>query len=83
MIEIDIGRKIADGRRAKNLSQEQMAGKLFVSKQAVGKWERNESIPDILMLSRVGEIIGHTDLNYFLGEEIKICKCDNKCDCCK
>lgn len=83
MVEVDIGSKIVAGRRAKNLSQEQMASKLFVSKQAVGKWERNESIPDIVMLSKIGEIIGHTDLNYFLGEEIKICKCDSTCPCCE
>ncbi|MDD7640909.1 MAG: helix-turn-helix transcriptional regulator [bacterium] len=34
-------------RRANNLSQEEVAEKVNVSRQAYAKWERGESVPDI------------------------------------
>lgn len=59
-----IGSKIAQARKKFNVSQAQLAEKVFVSPQAVGKWERGESIPDIITFSRLAEILG-VDLNYF------------------
>lgn len=59
-----IGSKIARVRKEKNISQAQLAEQLFISPQAVGKWERGESIPDIITLNRLAEIMG-VDLNYF------------------
>jgi uncharacterized protein YjbI with pentapeptide repeats len=59
-----IGNKIADARKKTNISQAQLANQLFISPQAVGKWERGESLPDILTLTRLAEILG-VDLNYF------------------
>lgn len=59
-----IGSKIAKARKEKNMSQAQLAQLLFISPQAVGKWERGESIPDIITFNRLAEILG-VDLNYF------------------
>ncbi|RJP61621.1 MAG: helix-turn-helix domain-containing protein [Ignavibacteriales bacterium] len=59
-----IGSKIAKARKKINISQAQLAKQLFISPQAVGKWERGESIPDIITLNRLAEILG-VDLNYF------------------
>ncbi len=59
-----IGSKITKARKDKNMSQAQLAQLLFISPQAVGKWERGESIPDIVTINRLAEILGH-DLNYF------------------
>lgn len=59
-----IGNKIAKARKEISLSQAQLAQQLFISPQAVGKWERGESVPDIIMLNRLAEILG-VDLNYF------------------
>lgn len=59
-----IGNKIAKARKEINMSQAQLAQLLFISPQAVGKWERGESIPDILTFNRLAEILG-VDLNYF------------------
>lgn len=47
-----------------NISQADLAQRLFISPQAVGKWERGESIPDIITFNRLAEILG-VDLNYF------------------
>jgi|WetSurSiteA1Bulk_404760.scaffolds.fasta_scaffold02475_5 uncharacterized protein YjbI with pentapeptide repeats len=59
-----IGNKIADARKKVNISQAQLAQQLFISSQAVGKWERGESMPDIITFNRLAEILG-VDLNYF------------------
>lgn len=59
-----IGNKISTARKKLNLSQADLAQKVSISSQAVGKWERGESMPDILTLNRLAEILG-VDLNYF------------------
>jgi uncharacterized protein YjbI with pentapeptide repeats len=59
-----IGNKIAEARKKLNISQAQLAQHLSISSQAVGKWERGESMPDITTFNRLAEILG-VDLNYF------------------
>ncbi len=59
-----IGNKIAEARKNTHLSQAELAAHLFISSQAVGKWERGESMPDIVTFNRLAEILG-VDLNYF------------------
>jgi len=59
-----IGKKIAAARKKTNLSQAELAQRVSISSQAVGKWERGESMPDITTLNRLAEILG-VDLNYF------------------
>jgi uncharacterized protein YjbI with pentapeptide repeats len=59
-----IGNKITEARKKMNISQAQLAEHLFISPQAVGKWERGESMPDIITFNRLAEILG-VDLNYF------------------
>lgn len=59
-----IGNKIAEARKRVDISQAQLAQRLFISSQAVGKWERGESMPDITTFNRLAEILG-VDLNYF------------------
>jgi len=59
-----IGNKIVEARKKINISQAQLAQRLFISSQAVGKWERRESMPDIITFNRLSEILG-VDLNYF------------------
>ncbi len=58
------GTRIATARKAKNMSQAQLAQQLFISPQAVGKWERGESIPDIVTVVKLADVLG-VDLNYF------------------
>jgi len=59
-----IGNRITEARKKKNISQAQLAQFLFISPQAVGKWERGESSPDIITFNRLSEILD-VDLNYF------------------
>lgn len=59
-----IGNKISEARKKISLSQRELAKQVSISPQAVGKWERGESMPDITTLNRLAEIFG-VDLNYF------------------
>lgn len=59
-----IGNRITEARKKVNISQAQLAELLFISPQAVGKWERGESMPDIVTFNRLAEIL-RVDLNYF------------------
>jgi uncharacterized protein YjbI with pentapeptide repeats len=59
-----VGSKISEARKEKKLSQARLAQQLSISSQAVGKWERGESMPDIITFNRLAEILG-VDLNYF------------------
>ena len=75
-----VGTRIAEGRMHIGLSQAKFAELLNVTPQAVGKWERSESLPDVFTLGKIGEVIGTTDINYFLGKTP--CSC-NFCECCQ
>lgn len=51
--------KIYELRKEKNMSQENLADKLNISRQAVAKWENGESFPDIdnlIMISNLFNI---------------------------
>lgn len=43
---MNIGEKLFELRKEKNLSQEEVADKLNVSRQTISKWETNQSTPD-------------------------------------
>ena len=45
-------------RQEKNLTQKQLAKKLFVSESTVSKWEKNVANPDISMLPKLCELLG-------------------------
>ncbi len=53
-----IGEKIQFNRKKLNLSQEELAKKLFVSRQTISLWEKNETAPTIDNLLRLKEIFG-------------------------
>ena len=44
---MEIGNKILELRKKANLSQEQLAEKINVTRQTISKWELNETTPDI------------------------------------
>lgn len=50
------GQKIYELRKAKNWSQEYVADKIGVSRQAVSRWELDESVPDIENLSAISSL---------------------------
>lgn len=55
-MNIEIANRLVNLRKANNLSQEALAEKLGISRQAVSKWERAEASPDtdnLILLSRL------------------------------
>ncbi len=55
-----LGKRIAQLRKEKGLTQEQLAEKVGVSAQAVSKWENDISCPDITLLPLLADILGVT-----------------------
>lgn len=56
---MDFGEQIKSIRKRENLTQEQFAMKLNVSRQAVSNWENNKNLPDIgmsILMSNVFQI---------------------------
>ena len=55
---MDIGTKIKQLRYRASLTQEQLAGKLGLSAQAISKWENSVTMPDISLLPSLAETFG-------------------------
>ena len=55
-----IGKNIAAYRKRCSLTQAELADKLNYSDKAVSKWERGESVPDIITLAQLAEQFGIT-----------------------
>ncbi len=55
-----ISEKIFELRKARGLTQEKLGELCGVSSQAVSKWEKAESLPDILLLPTLCEVLGIT-----------------------
>lgn len=47
---MDISNQIKTRREAMGLSQEQLAEKLYVSRQTISNWERDKTYPDVQSL---------------------------------
>lgn len=60
MENTSIGKKIAELRKEKGLTQEKLSELLNVSPQAVSKWENDISYPDITQLPKLADILGVT-----------------------
>lgn len=57
---MEIGEVIRKYRKEKNLTQEEMAGRLGVTAPAVNKWENGNSLPDIALLAPIARLLGIT-----------------------
>ena len=55
---MEFNNKLYELRKQKGLSQEELAGRLNVSRQTVSKWEVGESIPDMDNLVSISELFG-------------------------
>lgn len=62
--------KIIEERKKNGWSQEELANKLGVSRQAVSKWESAGSIPDLKRILQMSELFGVTT-DYLLKDEIE------------
>ena len=52
-----LGQRIRNARKAKGMTQEQLASALYVSRQTVSSWENDRSEPDYETLMRIMELL--------------------------
>lgn len=61
------GEKIKAKRKEEHLSQEDLADKLKVTRQAISKWENDKASPTMTNLRELSEVFG-VEMAYFIGE---------------
>ena len=71
MNQIKIGKFISESRKSKETTQEQLAEKLGVSKNAVSKWERGLNLPDASIMQELCYTLGISLNELFAGEHLK------------
>lgn len=54
------GEKLTAARKEKNLSQEELAKRLYVTRQAISRWENNSTQPTLEMLSVICRVLEKT-----------------------
>lgn len=64
-----IGKFISQKRKEVNLTQEELAEKLNISKNAVSKWERGLNLPNVSIMQELCEILNITIIELLNGEE--------------
>lgn len=69
---MSIGERISNLRKRKNLSQVQLAKLMGISRQAVSKWENDQTAPDTMKLIQLADVLD-TDAEYLAtGNHSKI-----------
>src|SRR5690554_1516524 len=63
------GHVISKHRKLNNLTQSQLADKLFVSPQAISKWEKNQSEPDLSTIKKLAELFNISVDEFFEAKE--------------
>lgn len=69
-ILVEIGKRIAENRRSAGFTQEELANRLGVTPQALSKWEKGASSPDLEMLTSLCDILG-VSADYLVGKKSK------------
>lgn len=68
---MQLGQVIRKYRKNKNMTQEEIAGRLGVTALAVNKWENGASMPDIMLLAPIARLLGiTTDILLSFREEL-------------
>ncbi|QAA32323.1 helix-turn-helix domain-containing protein [Clostridium manihotivorum] len=65
-----VGTFISVSRKAKNMTQKELAEKLNITDKAVSKWERGIGYPDITIISKLAEILSVTVNELLNGERL-------------
>ncbi len=72
---MEAGKVLYDLRIKNGLSQDELAEKVFVTRQAVSRWENNETVPNTETLKVLSNLY-HVSINTLLGSPQKlICQC--------
>lgn len=66
---MSLGSKLAEARRARNLTQEQLAEQLEVTRQAVSRWESDAAYPETDKIVRMAQIL-EVSCDYLLQDGV-------------
>ena len=64
---MSLGEKLRECRKMVNLTQEELAEKLCVSRQAITKWESDKGIPDIVNIKNIAKLFD-VSIDYLLDD---------------
>ena len=64
----ELARRVRERRAALGLSQEELAEKLNVSRQAISRWEMGTAMPDAVNILQLSKLF-HVTTDYLLNEE--------------
>lgn len=78
-----LGERIALARKQAGLSQEQLGDKLGVSRQAVSKWESDQTNPDVAYVAQMCRLLGVSSDWLLLGEESAQLEAPERCPGCQ
>lgn len=67
---MNMGEKLARARRSCNLTQEQLAEKLGVTRQSVSRWESGTAFPETDKLVRLAELL-QINCDYLLRDDVE------------
>ena len=71
-----LGEKLTELRKKKGISQEELADVLTTSRQAISKWERGESDPDITRLKDLA-VYFNVSIDFLLGYDVETSSVNN------
>ena len=80
MDQVKIGKFISELRKEKNMTQEELASNLGVSKNAVSKWERGICLMDMSLLKPLSRVLDISINEILAGERIEAKDFVNKSD---
>ena len=64
---MSIGEKIVEARKANNLTQEQLAELMGVTRQSISRWKQNVAYPEVEKILRLSDIL-NVSCDYLLKE---------------
>lgn len=64
-----MGEKIAELRKSKSMTQEELAARIGVSPQAISRWENSATMPDIMLLPVLANILDITIDELFAADK--------------
>ena len=70
---MEFGKHIKKYRSENSLSQEQLAERVFVSRQTISNWENDKSYPDVNSLVLLSEVF-NTSIDNLIKGDVKIMK---------
>ena len=80
MKELKIGRVLTEHRHQRNITQDELAEYMGVSKASVSKWETGATYPDITLLPRLAAFFG-ISVDELIGYEPQMTRTDIRTLC--